>query len=400
MSNNRQTNIRFSRFRIGFSIVVLFGLAAFGYWFAAVTYKPESRKHSFSSHKTDRAVYEDDLTKVHDLRYPALDDPPESPNAHEKNDEVLLDDASGEVEPLDGTENNLFRYLPADSLVYAYVDLENIRKIKWLLPVLRGKQFPWIAEKIAHLGIDINKTRRISFAFDKGSSSVFGVHKLGYAVKGWKSAMKNPYCVAAEIDQDRRRTLRLFSSSGALTANIILGHRIYHKDAGYSLTLPGRGLLLAAFRRPMANLLGLLVGRTDVSAKSTSSFKTLEKMLEDGPGDTFFAMVSNPEHIPASGLKTPGGGVAREGGFTLSILDSDLYLRWFMQLDSPRSAKRFIFRAKRYLDEFRLKYWSRVTGLSKSLNTIVFERNKDQVITELRLPKGVYESFLEYFKNY
>jgi len=394
-------------FRIAFSLFIFLALGIFSYWYAVVPYDPKQDVSSLSTDKTARAVPEEQPgSGKNSLRYPSLDTPPKAENGDSSLDSTSSQDATpliADGENKDGQvgktkkKTDLFHFLPGDSLVYAYMELEKLKKIGWLRPILQGNQSPWIEETASSLGVSLTKTKRLAVAMDVRSSASIGVHKLSGALRSWKKSLKRPLSISAVTECGRQEALGLFRKSGTLTATIILGHRVYQKDPGFFMTLPGDGLLLSTYRRPMTNLLGLLVGRTNASAASTESISLIKKMLEDAPYEPIFGIVSHPRNLKRSSLRVPGGGIIQVAGLTVSRKGSDLWLRWLIQLDTPKNAVRFSKRARRLLEGFRKQYWTRKTGLSRAMQDIVFTTTEAEVVTELELKSNVCREMLKHF---
>ncbi len=394
-------------FRIAFSLFIFLALGVFSYWYAVVPYDPKQDVRSLSTDKTARAVPEEQTrSEKNTLRYPTLDTPQKaasddsSPDSTDSQDPTPIISTEGNKDGQVGKQKkeiDLFHFLPGDSLVYAYLQLEKLKKIGWLRPILEGKQSPWIEETASSFGVSLTKTKRLAVAMDVRSSLNIGVHKLSGALRSWKKSLKRPLSISAETKCGRQEALGLFRKSGSLTATIILGHRVYQKDPGFFMTLPGEGLLLSTYRRPMTNLLGLLVGRTNASAASTESITLIKKMLEDAPHEPIFGIVSHPKNLKKSNLRVPGGGIIQVAGLTVSRKGSDLWLRWLIQLDTPRNAERFSKRARRLLEGFRKQYWTRKTGLHRAIQDIVFTTTEAEVVTELELKSTVCREMLKHF---
>lgn len=416
--------------RIAASGLLLGGLCVFLYWFAVVPYAAPAPKRVFQKGAVERA--DPAQTPDHgDVQYPPLDGPqprtpvqrlhpgrpketphstangarsgknalsparkPDSRNtARENPDKKQTTPRRGRrSRPANhsrksGSRLDLFSYLPADSLLYVSVDLKRLKKAPWIVAVLKGKQLAWLSATAAALGFDLQRIDRLAAAFEVRSSVSVSFHNLTSSWRKWRRALKRPLCVAASGTVDRQKTLQLFRKKGPLTASLILGRRVYHRDPGFALALPRPGLVLSTYRRPMATLLGLYAGRSTRSARKGVPGKRLAAMRKlAGPKNALLVVSNNTAKNGKGGVSVPGGGRIEQAGLAVAISASGLRFRWQLQLDTPVHARRFARRAQRLTQALRRYSWARRSGLSKAVAAIKITASGATIRAKTRLP--------------
>jgi hypothetical protein len=194
---------------------------------------------------------------------------------------------------------------------------------------------------------------------------------------------------------DRHSVLSSFRKHGPLSATMILGHRVYHRDPGFALTLPRRGLLISTYRRPLATVLGLYVGRSGRSARSTTAGELTAKLRAAVKGQPVVTIASTPSSKDGGAVRVPGGGVMSDGGLAIGLTPKGLSFHWRLRLDSKKHAERFAKKARYLAREVRRLLWARRSGLARALDELDTSAAGTMVTIHATVPHSVFRYLIK-----
>lgn len=389
---------RSSRRVLLFALLLWCTIIWFAWWYLSQASKDKNNRQNSAPHDDIERPLPLNQERFKNVTYPSMDlpPPPDQVSVFDPLNLVPLADLP-HTAPVD-----LFSVLPSDASVVLLLDIDQFKKARWTHDVLKGQRLKLFHIAASLMGVDLWQTKRIAAALEIRSALAMDLAGLLRGWSQWRKALTQPLCVAALTNQERQSILRVFRKFGPLRATMLMGHRVYQRAYGFSLTLPFSGLLLATYHRPLSTLLSLATGRSKSSVRQQAD-RWLIAATNSPNGEVPAARVLSRLWDSRTGkiqpLSAPGNTKIHACGLVAHIRNEGMTLRWVVEMDTERSAKRLASRLRSYVQNLAKMRWVQRSRLRISLLRMEITSEKNQLKAEMNVTAATCKGLLDWIQS-